>query len=183
MKDYNNTYQQIKSYFEKANFDKEEIITMIHNNDLYDMCFHLATTNDNPAAWRCAWALSACREKYHKQNNNNLADVINILPAITRDGHIRELLKLFRNLRFDEFPENKTGFLFDFCMKTFQDAGKQSGTRSTALQVLLIFAREEPDLLNEIRITFEHIKPQLSNGIRKSCEHKINNLQNEYEFD
>lgn len=182
MKDYNYTYEELKLYFENSDFDKKEITTMIHNKSLYDMCFQLATTNDNPAAWRCAWALAACQEKYHKQNNNYLPDVINILPAINRDGHIRELLKLFRNLRYEEFPENKTGFLFDFCMKTFQDAGKKAGTRSIALQILLIFARKEPELLKEIRIAFEHIKPQLSNGIRKSCEHKITKLQNEYEY-
>ncbi|MDA3820320.1 MAG: hypothetical protein PF590_07680 [Candidatus Delongbacteria bacterium] len=181
MNDNKHTYQQLKSYFENEIFDKEELVTMIHENKLYDVCFDLAMTNDNPAAWRSAWVLSACRKKYPEQCKKYLPDVIRALPLITRDGQIRELLKIFRNLAYEELPEQETGLLFDFCMHTFQDAAKQPGTRSTALQVLLIFARKEPDLLGEIQAAFHFIKPQLSKGIRQSCEHKINRLQNEYE--
>jgi hypothetical protein len=182
MKNVSSTYQQLKSYFENELFDKAEAIATIHNNNLYNLCFDLAITNDNPAAWRCAWALAACRDKYPEQGKNHLPDVINALPSITRDGHIRELLKLFRNLPYGDFPENETGLLFDFCMNTFQDAGKQPGTRSTAFQILLTFAREEPGLIREIQAAFYLIKHQLTNGIMKSCEHRINRLQNEYQY-
>ncbi len=178
MKNVISTYQQLKSYFENELFDKAEAIASIHNNKLYDLCFDLAITNDNPAAWRCAWALAACREKSPEQCKKHLPDVIMALPSIKHDGQIRELLKLFRNLSFGEMPEKETGLLFDFCMHTFLDAAKKPGTRSTALQVLLIFGREEPDLLREIQAAFQFIKPQLSKGIQTSCEHKISRLQN-----
>ncbi len=177
MTDTDNTYQNLKAYFGKRHFEKSDAVDLIQNGNYYDQCFDLALSNEQPVAWHTAWALSACQDNHPEKFRNYFPRIIRALPDMQKDGHIRELLKYFRHSKLEDFPENERGMLFDFCISVFEDSRKQPGLRSNALQVILIFVEDEPDLLGEVQAIFELSKNQLSHGVRKSCEHRINAIE------
>lgn len=174
------TYQHLKAFYESAQLDKEQAVEATIPAVNFEQCMKLALSNDQPAAWRSAWALANSVKTNPGRIISRLPEIMCRLPEIKRDGQIRELLKLFKDTAISDWPEEVQGSLFDFCMSVLQDSDKQPGTRSIGLQILLKFAAEEPLLLGEIQASFELIKHQLSKGVRMSCERRMNIMENKY---
>lgn len=171
------TYQEMKLYLEEGRFEKLDLLEICRDSKLRDVLLELAMSNDEPAGWRAAWALSHAMKEGTDWLIPVLPGIAQTIPEIERDGHLREVFKFFRDIDFKYYPEEEQGKLFDFCMQVLENNKYQPGTRSNALQILLKFTEEEPLLLGEIKAAFELVKPFLSKGIRSSCERRINRME------
>ncbi len=172
-----NTYHELKTFLTEGQFHTQDIIEMTEDREIIPELMKLALSNDEPAAWRAAWALSHAMKHSVDWLLPYLPKVMAVLPEINKDGHIRELLKFFRDIPFEQIPESLYGHLFDYCFSLFENNAVQPGTRSNALQILLKIAEKEPRLNGEIKAAFEMISPFLSKGIRYSCQRRINQLE------
>ncbi|MEA1874476.1 MAG: hypothetical protein U9N51_08630 [Bacteroidota bacterium] len=171
-----NTYQELKTFFVEGQFHTQDILEMTENPELIPDLMTLALSNDEPAGWRAAWALSHAMKHSIDWVIPYLPEIAAALPKIRKDGHIRELLKFFRDVKLEQIPEELHGELFDYCFTIFENNNVQPGTRSNALQILLKIAEKEPILIGEIKTVFEMISPFLSKGIRYSCQRRINQI-------
>ncbi|MDA3911935.1 MAG: hypothetical protein PF448_11335 [Bacteroidales bacterium] len=171
-----NTYQELKTFFVEGQFCTQDIVEMTENPELIPDLMKLALSNDEPAGWRAAWALSHAMKHSINLLIPYLPEIADALPEIRKDGHIRELLKFFRDVKLEQIPESLHGQLFDYCFTLFENNNVQPGTRSNALQILLKIAEKEPLLIGEIKAAFEMISPFLSKGIRYSCQRRINEI-------
>jgi hypothetical protein len=171
-----NTYQELKTFLVEGHFYTQDIVEMTENLELIPDFMKLALSNDEPAGWRAAWALSHAMKHSTDWLIPYLPEIATVLPNIRKDGHIRELLKFFRDIKLEQIPESLHGELFDYCFSLFENNNVQPGTRSNALQILLKIAEKEPILIGEIKAAFEMISPFLSKGIRYSCQRRINKI-------
>ena len=171
------TYQELKQYLTEGRFEIDEALELCQDPKLCDVMLELAMSNDEPAAWRATWILAHAMKQGTDWLVPSLPEIVKVLPEIQRDGHLRELLKFFRDIDPELYPEEEQGLLFDFCLQVLENNKYQPGTRSNALSILLKFAEEEPLLLPEIKAAFDLVKPFLSKGIRSSCEQKIHKLE------
>ena len=169
-------YKDLSEYL-SSRFEKDEAIEMVHESQLYDVMMDMALSNDKTLGWRATWILANCMDKGTDWLIPRLPEVIQALHTITKDGHIRELLKFFRDIDFKDYPEEHQSELFDLCLDILKNNKIQAGTRSNALQIMLKFAEVEPFLIGEIRAAYEMVKTYLSGGIRHSCEKRINRLE------
>jgi len=173
-----NTYQELKTFLVEGQFHTQDIVEMTENPELIPDLMKLALSNDEPAGWRAAWALSHAMKHSIDLLVPHLPEIAAALPKIRKDGHIRELLKFFRDVKLELIPETLHGELFDYCFTIFENNNVQPGTRSNALQILLKIAEKEkePILIGEIKAAFDMISPFLSKGIRYSCQRRINQI-------
>lgn len=120
-------------------------------------------------AWRAAWLL---RNALQPGDNYEqfIEHAITILPSL-KDGHQREILKLFEHLQIDETIE---GSLFDVCMTIWESPGKIPSTRMTAFLFILETVKKYPELKSELdHLTQNHYMETLSPGVKRVLEKRI----------
>ena len=171
------TYQELKTYLEEGNFLTQDIREMAQNPEVIPDLMTLALSNDEPAAWRAAWALSHAMKDSVDWLVPYLPQVVEVLPSIKKDGHVRELLKFYRDIDITLIPDDLHGKLYDYCFSLFENNSLQPGTRSNAFRVLLKIVETEPLLIGEVKAAFDMIAPFLSKGIRSSCQRRINQIE------
>lgn len=125
-------------------------------------------------AWRAAWVISHYSRKHPENVQKYVDNFIKALNTITKDGHIRETLKIIYNLKLDE---SQTSELFDICMGLLEDNKKQPSVRMSAFSIVIRVAEDYPELQNEIEIIVENIKDYLSPGIKNSFMKQLKKIK------
>jgi len=132
---------------------------------------NLSIKNEKDYSWRAAWLLSRTLTKDDKRCRPFILKIIKSIHE-KEAGHQRELLKIAIKFKWTKKQE---GFLFDICIKIWEDINIKSGTRYYAMEILLKICKKYPELKNEINYLFEdYYLKNLSPGIRNSILFKAN---------
>lgn len=149
-------------------FLKDELVSFMGKNpNQFIEIYNIATTDNQPQAWRAAWLLNQIMVKNDERLQNKVSLILKLLPNCI-EGHQREWLRVLEKLKINE---NQESVLFDICIKIWQDVFKSSGVRIVAFRFLAKIAKKYPELINEIDpLTQNHFTETLSPGIMNSFQ-------------
>lgn len=128
---------------------------------------------------RSAWTVGYCGEKYHGL-------IAPWLPAMLKkmqqqDAHCAIKRNVIRTLQYIEIPRTHLGKVATICFNELANPGSPIAVRAFSMYVLAKLAKEEPGIINELRITIEQLLPLAGAGLR-ACSRKVlkqlNKLQN-----
>lgn len=159
--------------FLHGRFDRKAIIAHLKKEkEARDHFLEISLLKDD-YAWRAAWLL---KNALHPRDNYEqfIERAITVLPSL-KDGHQREILKLFENLQIQESSE---GPIFDICMGIWESPGKIPSTRMTAFLFILETVKKYPALKSELdHLTQNHYMETLSPGVKRVLEKRIKVLK------
>ncbi len=165
--------QEAWEVFIQGRFDRKAIIAHLQENEQARNHFLEIILLPKDYAWRAAWLLkSALHPDDHYDHFIEQAMVI--LPSL-KEGHQREVLKLFEKL---QIPESFEGPLFDICMSIWESPGKIPSTRMTAFLFILQTVKKYPELKTELEhLTQDHYMETLSPGVKRVLEKRIKSVK------
>ncbi len=156
-----------------GHFNRKVIIEFLEENKEARNYFMEIILLQADYAWRAAWLLKSAINL----NDNFDAFIeraIARLPSL-KDGHQREILKLFEKLPLDEAYE---GHLFDVCMGIWESPGKIPTVRMSAFLFILKTMKKYPELQAELDyLTQAHYLESLSPGVKRALEKRVRILK------
>jgi hypothetical protein len=149
-----------------SRFDKHQVIELVQTHEhFFQLALELASSNEEPIAWRAAWILGHCAKKNDLRIAHKTDELIQSIEG-KKDGHQRELLKIVSKVPLNDEQE---GLVFELCSAIWMDISKSSSVRSIALRFLVNTAFKYPDLKSEVLLLMQnHYAANLSPGLKKS---------------
>jgi hypothetical protein len=99
---------------------------------------------------RSAWPVSYCIQRYPELAKPYFNILIQQLERA--DAHVAVRRNVARLLQFVDIPKRYHGRVFDACYNLFADPSEPVAVRVFAMTVAAKVARDEPDLLDELRL-------------------------------
>lgn len=99
---------------------------------------------------RAAWVVGYCAECQPQLVEPYLETMIDLLGR--NDVHVAVKRSVVGFLQFIEIPENLKGKAYDYCFDLLGDPSETIAVRCFAMSVAFNIAKNEPDLLNELKI-------------------------------
>jgi hypothetical protein len=145
---------------------KADMISYIKSHpENFEEAIKLAISDKQPYSWRAAWLLWSCMDKNDQRVHKYIDKIIDVLPT-KDDDQLRELLIILQRM---ELSGDQEGKLFDLCINTWENIGKQPSLRFNAFKLIVKIAKRHPDLSNEINfLTESHYMDSLSDTVKKS---------------
>jgi len=145
---------------------KADMISYIKSHpENFEEAIKLAISDKQPYSWRAAWLLWSCMDKNDQRVHKYIDKIIDALPT-KDDDQLRELLIILQRM---ELSGDQEGKLFDLCINTWENIGKQPSLRFNAFKLIVKIAKRHPDLSNEINfLTESHYMDSLSDTVKKS---------------
>ena len=113
---------------------------------------------------RAAWAVNYCAEHHPELVKPYFAKLVEQLER--DDVHVAVRRNVARMLQFVEIPERLRGQVFDACFNLVDDAEQPVAVRVFAMTVAAQIARNEPELLNELRLLVKKHAPHTTIAFR-----------------
>ena len=116
---------------------------------------------------RAAWAVSCCAEHHPelmKPYFSKLADQLE-----REDAHVAVRRNVARMLQFVEIPKRYQGRVFDACYNLFANPAEPVAVRVFSMTVAAKIAKNDPELLKELRLVADEHPQAASAGIRSRC--------------
>ncbi|NNG09559.1 MAG: hypothetical protein HKM92_05280, partial [Arenibacter sp.] len=105
---------------------KEEMIAFMDANpDYFEEAIELAVNNKQPYSWRAAWLLWSCIGENDPRVQKHIQKILESIRDKS-DGHQRELIKILLVMNLTEEEE---GYLYDVCVKLWQQIEKKPSVR------------------------------------------------------
>ena len=113
---------------------------------------------------RAAWAVSYCAEYHNELVKPYFGKLVEQLER--EDVHVAVRRNVARLLQFIEIPNHIEGRVFDACYNLLDDANQPVAVRVFALSVAAKIAKNEPDLLDELRLVATKYPSLMTAGFR-----------------
>ncbi len=113
---------------------------------------------------RAAWAVNYCAEHHPSLIKPYFSKLVAQLER--EDVHVAVRRNVARMLQFIDIPERFHGRVFDACYDLVDDGEQPVAVRVFALSAAARIARDEPDLLNELRVLAEKHSPHTTVAFR-----------------
>lgn len=141
--------------------------------EYFEEAIQLAVSDNQPFAWRSAFVLFDSMEENDKRIKKHINNILKVIKD-KKDGHQRELLKILYKMKLTEKQE---GFVFDICIRLWEEIGKDPSVRMTALKFIIKITCKYPELLKEIKFLLnEEYLATLSPGVKHSIRKMINDV-------
>lgn len=114
---------------------------------------------------RAAWAVNYCAEHHPELVKPYFSKLIEQLGR--DDAHPAVRRNVARLLQFVEIPPKLHGRVFDACYNLVNDAEQPVAVRVFAMTVAAKIAKNEPELLNELRLIVRKHAPYTTIAFRK----------------
>ena len=111
-----------------------------------------------------AWPVSVVAEKNPQLLTPYLSRLVDMIPRM--DIHNGARRGILRALQFVEIPTRLKGRVYSYCIDRISDPNEAVGVRGFALTVAAKIAREEPELLNELRLVVKTHLPKTQFSFR-----------------
>jgi hypothetical protein len=115
-------------------------------------------------AQRAAWALNYCAERHPELIKPYLTRLIGLLERDDCSDPIRR--SVARLLQFQDIPARLRGRVYAACYDLVDDPHRPVAVRVFALTVAANLAKDEPDLMGELRLMCSKYLPGASAGFR-----------------
>lgn len=99
---------------------------------------------------RAAWAVSYCIEHQPVLVKPYWSKLVDQLER--SDAHVAVRRNIARLLQFVEIPKRYEGRIFDACYELFADPAEPVAVRVFSMTVAANIAKDQPELLNELRV-------------------------------
>lgn len=113
---------------------------------------------------RAAWPVNCCIERYPELAKPHFNTLIKQLER--QDAHVAVRRNVARLLQFIDIPKRYEGRIFDACYNLVDDPHQTVAVRVFAMTVAAKIARNEPELLNEIRLVVTKYPSLMTPGVR-----------------
>jgi len=123
------------------------------NAEYYKLLMDIALYDPNQKSWRAAYLVDKINDIHPELLLPFLNKMIEQVKIEKSDGKRRHFLKL---ISMNDLPNDKQGFMLDFCVKTFTSANEPIAVRVHAMQIVYNISEKEPDLKPEILAIIEH---------------------------
>jgi hypothetical protein len=120
---------------------------------------------------RAAWAVNYCAEHHHELVKPYFKRLVEQLER--EDVHVAVRRNVARTLQFVEIPPKLHGRVFDACYNLVDDAEQPVAVRVFALTVAAKIAKNEPELLDELRLVVEKHAPHTTIAFRTRAKHVL----------
>jgi hypothetical protein len=113
---------------------------------------------------RSSWAVNYCAEQHPELVKPYLTKLIDLLEE--REGHDAIRRNIARLLQFVEIPHRFRGRVYSVCYDLVDDPTQPVAVRVFALSVAANIAKNEPDLMCELRLMCNKYLPSASAGFK-----------------
>jgi len=117
---------------------------------------------------RAAWAVNYCAQHHSELVKPYFERLVEQLER--DDAHVAVRRNVARLLQFVEIPKRFHGRVFDACYNLVNDADQPTAVRVFALTVAARIAKDEPELISELRLMAEKHIPHTTVAFRKRAE-------------
>jgi hypothetical protein len=154
--------EQLKREISKIN--TKYIANYIGNDpELFKELMDLIFEEKDPLPLRASWVASVLSDTYPDLLHSYINKVIAQLKNFKHPGIRRNFLRALANL---DIPEQYTGIIYDDCYQWLLSKEEPPAVKVYSMQILFNIAKNEPDLLRELRLVLEGLTDHESAGIR-----------------
>src|SRR5262249_4079942 len=114
---------------------------------------------------RAAWPMNYCAERNPALIRPYLSKLIDCLKR--EDMHDAVRRNVVRLLQFIEIPRRLSGKIYSHCVDLVDDAYEPVAVRVFAMSVAARIAKQEPDLMNELRLIVKKHLPHTTVAFQK----------------
>jgi len=116
---------------------------------------------------RAAWAVNYCAEKHHELVKPYFGKLIAQLDR--EDAHVAVRRNVARMLQFIDIPKRYQARVFDACYNLFANPAEPVAVRVFSMTVAANIAKNNPELLRELKLVADQHPQAASAGIRSRC--------------
>jgi hypothetical protein len=150
--------------------------TIEKNPELLDEAFKLCYEN-YPLSMRAARVMQLYNEKHAEALIPFIPDIVDELLKTNVDGVKRSFLKILI-LTPNICNVHKSAMLFDKCIDWLLYEKESIAVKAYSIDLLEKFAKEEPDLKNELNLVFGNLPKEESVGLCKRINMVVKKLSN-----
>ena len=117
---------------------------------------------------RAAWPLNFCAQR----NSSLIFPYLDRLIDLLADNSAHDAVRrnIVRVMQFVDIPSELEGKAFDMCVNLVDDDTQAVAIRAFAMTVAARIAKDEPDLLNELRLIAEKHLPNATAAFRSRAK-------------
>jgi hypothetical protein len=113
---------------------------------------------------RAAWPMNTCAERHPELIRPYLPRLVGLLK--TSEHHAAVKRNIVRLLQFVDIPPRLAGKVYSHCLDLINDPNEPIAVRVFSITVAARIARDEPDLMNELRLVVQENLPHSSAAFR-----------------
>lgn len=163
-------FKEILNQHSSRKLVDDTIILIGNNRNYFNTVLELSFSEPYPICMRASWVIMHYCNKNPDYIQPHLDYILKQILLSKIDGVKRNYIKVFAEYAILEKIEN-LGLLIDLCFKLFNNPAEAIAIRAFCLDVLIKIAKNEPELIPEIKesITFqtEHFSAGLKNKAYK----------------
>jgi hypothetical protein len=158
-----------------SRFNVDLVAAHIGSNEvLFGELMELMHNSEPPLPQRAAWIMTGVTDKYPWLIVPYFNQIMKNLSSYSHPGLTRSVL---RQLSKIDFPDEINGELFNKCYNFLYDQKQPAAIRVFAMQILFNISEKEPDLKNELILTFEDLLVvENSMGVKSRARKLLNKL-------
>ena len=175
--------QDIKLWFETElleNRSKKNVLRIAHlahhEPKLIDAIFECVAEGKEKIDWRSAWVLDHLNQIEPSATPKHLNRMIRFLPTTSSDSLRRIFLKIIGT---HPIPDENSGVLMDECFKLLKNPASAIAVRAWCMNILVDFAKEYPEICNELKPILEEISKTGSAGEKSKANKMLKTLDKE----
>lgn len=133
---------------ENSRYNVNRIVKMVSEEPtLFRDLIQLTLGGNTKIALRASWVVTHAYDSYPELVSPFVHELIGALPGFAHTGIRRNILRIFLS---GPIPEKLQGKLYDDCTKWVISKKEPIAVKANAMEILVRFALEEPDLKNEV---------------------------------
>ncbi|MBI5916202.1 MAG: hypothetical protein HY842_12570 [Bacteroidetes bacterium] len=146
---------------------KAQTMRIVHhigdNPTLFDELVKLVLEGEKLVAQRAAWVLRYCTEAHPQLARPHVENLVKNLRNPIHDAVKRNTVSLLETF---PVPDELAGEAADILFRFVADPKEPVAVRCFSMTALLNICKNEPDLLEELRLTIEDMMPHSTAGLR-----------------
>ncbi|MFK5856790.1 MAG: hypothetical protein QM503_11710 [Bacteroidota bacterium] len=146
---------------------------IIQKPALLDELLKIIFEEEEPVSRRAAWPLRFILERDKRLMDNYIPIIITKLPEIKSVAIQRNLLFILAN---SNIPNFFFGRLLEFTSKILLDTSSSVASLIYSIDIFFDTSKNEPDLLNELRLMIELLLPNATAGVRSKCRKTLKKI-------
>ncbi|MRT92862.1 hypothetical protein [Ancylomarina sp. 16SWW S1-10-2] len=131
-------------------------------------------TGEHERAWRATWLMDKVYDEEPELIRPYISKMIELIPSLKCESKQRQLLKL---ISCDSLPKNVSGKFINCCFDYLISSSTAVAVKVHAMQILFNFAKQEPDLKNELALVIEECMIDGTTGFNARARKLLKKLQ------
>jgi hypothetical protein len=140
------------------------------NQSRFKQLMELFLNGEPIVTQRSAWIVGYCGEKYPELITPWLPAMLKKMQE--KDVHCAVKRNVTRTLQYIEIPPKYLGKVVTICFNELADPSSPIAVRAFSMYVLAKIAKDQPGIINELKLTIEQMLPHATAGLH-ACSRKV----------